>query len=257
MAVFILVECPDCHCNNVFKHGFSKDGKQRYRCENPECSRRTFILNHSHPGRTKEVKEKIIEMSQNGSGIRDTARVLKVSRTTVTKELKKKSAKIKYVNEKFLATVNPEKVEVEILLMETEACQGIKEAELDEMWSFVGKKKNQRWLWHAIDKLTGKVLAYVFGRRKDEIFLKLKKLLEPFGIKHYCTDGYGAYQRHLPEDKHEISKKKTQRIEQKHTNLRTRIKRLQRKTICFSKSEEMHDTVIGIFINKYEFGMEL
>ncbi len=60
------------------------------------------------------------------------------------------------------------------------------------MWSFVGNKKNQRWLWHAIDRLTEQVLAYVFGRRKDEVFLELKKLLEPFGIKHYCIDGLGA-----------------------------------------------------------------
>lgn len=89
MAVFIPVLCPDCHSDDVKKHGFSPDKKQRYRCENPQCSRRTFILNHSHPGRTKEVKQKIIEMSQNGSGIRDTARVLKISQTTVIKELKK------------------------------------------------------------------------------------------------------------------------------------------------------------------------
>jgi hypothetical protein len=47
------------------------------------------------------------------------------------------------------------------------------------MWSFVGKKGNQRWLWHAIDHHTGKVLAYVFGRRKDEVFLQLKALLIP------------------------------------------------------------------------------
>lgn len=154
-------------------------------------------------------------------------------------------------------TINPERVEVEVLLMESESVKGIKDTELDEMWSFVGKKKNQRWLWHAIDRLTGQVLAYVFGRRKDEVFLKLKKLLEPFGIKHYCTDGLGAYRRHLPEDKHEIGKKKTQRIEQKHIRLRTRIKRLQRRTICFSKTEEMHDLVIGLFINKYEFGLNL
>ena len=59
--------------------------------------------------------------------------------------------------------------------MESKETPGIQEAELDEMWSYVGKKKNQRWLWHAIDRLTGLVLAYVFGRRKDEVFLKLKK----------------------------------------------------------------------------------
>ncbi len=63
-----------------------------------------------------------------------------------------------------------------------------------------------------------------------------------FGIKHYCTDGLGTYRRHLPEDRHEIGKKKTQKTEQKHIRLRTRIKRLQRKTICFSKTEEMPET---------------
>ena len=125
------------------------------------------------------------------------------------------------------------------------------------MWSFVGKKKNQRWLWHAIDHATGKVLAYVFGKRQDQVFLKLKKLLEPFGIKKYYTDGWGAYDRNLPAEQHEIGKKNTQKIEQKHIRLRTRIKRLARKTICFSKSEEMHDLVIGLFINRYEFGISI
>jgi insertion element IS1 protein InsB len=44
----------------------------------------------------------------------------------------------------------------------------IEDAEVDEMWSYVGKKQEQRWLWHAIDHWSGKVLVYVFGRRKDE-----------------------------------------------------------------------------------------
>jgi len=48
---------------------------------------------------------------------------------------------------------------------------------MDEMWSFVGNKGNPRWLWHAIDHHTGKVLAYVFGRRQDTVFLQLKALL--------------------------------------------------------------------------------
>jgi insertion element IS1 protein InsB len=55
-------------------------------------------------------------------------------------------------------------------------------SELDEMWSYVGKKKEQRWLWHAIDHHSGTVLAYVFGRREDDVFLQLKALLEPFGL---------------------------------------------------------------------------
>jgi insertion element IS1 protein InsB len=101
---------------------------------------------------------------------------------------------------------------------------------------------------------TGKVLAYVFGRRKDEVFLSLQALLEPFGITRYYTDGWGAYDRHVDAEKHTVGKAHMQRIESKHINLRTRIKRLVRRTICFSKTERMHDLVIGLFINRYEFG---
>ncbi len=128
------------------------------------------------------------------------------------------------------------------------------DSELDEMWSYVGNKENPRWLWHAIERHSGKVLAYVFGRRKDEVFLQLKTLLEPFGITRFYTDDWGAYKRHLEANQHEVGKKNTQKIENKHLNLRTRIKRLARKTICFSKSIVMHDIVIGLFINRYEFG---
>src|SRR5688500_1741500 len=121
------------------------------------------------------------------------------------------------------------------------------------MWAYVARKSNPRWLWHAIDHLTGQVLAYVFGRRKDEVFLKLKALLEPFGITKYDTDGWGSYQRHIDADEHQVGKANTQKIESKQINLRTRIKRLMRRTICFSKTERMHDLIIGLFINRYEF----
>ena len=50
-------------------------------------------------------------------------------------------------------------------------------------------------------------------------------------------------------------KRNTQQIERKHLTLRTRIKRLMRKTICFSRSTQMHDIVIGLFVNRYEFGL--
>jgi len=127
-------------------------------------------------------------------------------------------------------------------------------SELDEMWSYVGKKAEPRWLWHAIDHYTGKVLAYVFGRRKDTVFLEIRALLEPFGITRFYTDGWGTYERHIAPEQHVVGKQHTQTIESKHINLRTRIKRLVRRTICFSKTTTMHDLVIGLFINRYEFG---
>ena len=61
--------------------------------------------------------------------------------------------------------MEPDEVEVVIRLAE--------EAEIDELWSYVGRQNDQRWLWHAIDHRYEKVLAYVFGHRKDEVFLKL------------------------------------------------------------------------------------
>lgn len=140
------------------------------------------------------------------------------------------------------------------------------------MESYVGKKKYQRWLWHAIDHKTGAILAFVLGRRQDRMFLKLKKLLKPFGITKFYTDNLKAYERHLSKDERIVSKYKMQKIERKHLTLseeacgrsvrrlprlRTRIKRLQRKTICFSKIVPMHDLVIGLYINQYEFGREI
>jgi insertion element IS1 protein InsB len=74
----------------------------------------------------------------------------------------------------------------------------VEAAGVDEMWSFVKSKAQQRWLWHAIDHLTGVILAYAFGRRADEVFGELQKLLKPFGLVHFYTDTAGVYVLHLP-----------------------------------------------------------
>jgi len=158
---------------------------------------------------------------------------------------------LKTVNEARLLELEPTQTVVRL-------CQWEEiEAELDEMWSFVGSKQHQRWLWHAIDHITGEVLAYVLAEHKDTAFLELKALLEPFGITQFYTDGWGAYERHLEPVFHPVGKAYTQTIERKHLTLRTRIKRLARKTICFSKSEWLHDVVIGLFINRFEFGLSI
>ena len=128
---------------------------------------------------------------------------------------------------------------------------------MDEQWSFVQKKENQRWLWHAVDHNTNTVIAFVLGKRTDEAFKELQSLLEPLGIEKYYTDNWGAYERNLPAEKHEVGKTNTQKIERKNLNFRTWIKRLARKTICFSKLEKMHDIVIGLLINRMEFGIDI
>jgi insertion element IS1 protein InsB len=91
--------------------------------------------------------------------------------------------------------------------------------EADEMWSYVQRKSQQRWLWHAIDHETGKILAYVLADHKDAAFLQLKALLEPFGISQYYTDDWGADHRHLTPAVHTVGKRNTQKIERKHLTL--------------------------------------
>ncbi|WP_250124852.1 IS1-like element transposase [Chroococcidiopsis sp. CCMEE 29] len=89
MTVWLAVVCPDCGLDDIIKHGKSPEGKQRYLCRNSDCLRRTFVLDTQQPGRKREVKQKIVDMAVNGSGVRDTARVLHVSPATVIRELKK------------------------------------------------------------------------------------------------------------------------------------------------------------------------
>src|SRR5262245_54193287 len=86
------LHCPYCHGTDIVRHGTTPEGKQRYRCRACPDRGRTFLLAYSYPGQSQHVKHQIVEMVMNASGIRDTARVLHVSPTTVIKELKKRTA---------------------------------------------------------------------------------------------------------------------------------------------------------------------
>ena len=88
--VFISVLCPGCGGLDVIKHGKLPSGEQRYHCKDSNCEQKTFILHYQYKGCLPDVKTKIVDMAMNTSGIRDTARVLKISPTTVINELKKK-----------------------------------------------------------------------------------------------------------------------------------------------------------------------
>ena len=95
------------------------------------------------------------------------------------------------MNEPLLQVLHPEQVEVEVCRAEELDRRRGLTSELDDMWSYVQSKANQRWLWHAIDHHTGKVLAYVFGRRKDDVFLKLQQRLAPLGISRPSSIRWG------------------------------------------------------------------
>nr|QIQ12384.1 Mobile element protein [Klebsiella pneumoniae] len=104
-------------------------------------------------------------------------------------------------------------------------------AEMDEQWGYVGAKSRQRWLFYAYDRLRKTVVAHVFGERT------------------MATLGRLMYESRLKGKLHVISKRYTQRIERHNLNLRQHLARLGRKSLSFSKSVELHDKVIGHYLN--------
>ena len=87
--VTIPVQCPHGHSTEVIKAGKQATGSQRYQCQNGQCARRIFLLQYQDRGRGPEVRRQVVDMAMNGSGVRDTARVLRISPTTVIDVLKK------------------------------------------------------------------------------------------------------------------------------------------------------------------------
>ena len=126
---------------------------------------------------------------------------------------------------------------------------------MDEMWSRVRSKNQSCWLWHAINHDNGDVVAYVLGSRKIQSLEKLTTLISNLNlnISHIYTDNNFSYQEVIPRNILKIGKQNTQKIERKHLTFRSRLKRLARKTICYSKSFEMHSILLGLLINLTEF----
>ncbi|OKV58217.1 transposase [Escherichia coli] len=122
-------------------------------------------------------------------------------------------------------------------------------AEMDEQWGYVGAKSRQRWLFYAYDSLRKTVVAHVFGERTMATLGRLMSLLSPFDVVIWMTDGWPLYESRLKGKLHVISKRYTQRIERHNLNLRQHLARLGRKSLSFSKSVELHDKVIGHYLN--------
>jgi transposase-like protein len=87
--VSVPVQCPYCQSTEVIKAGKQANGAQRYQCHNEQCARRIFLLQYQDRGRIPEIRRQVVDLALNGSGIRDTARVLRISPTTVIAVLKK------------------------------------------------------------------------------------------------------------------------------------------------------------------------
>ena len=123
---------------------------------------------------------------------------------------------------------------------------------MDEQWGYVGAKSRQRWLFYAYDRIRKTVVAHVSGERTLATLATLERLpglLSAFEVVVWMTDDWPLYESRLKGELHVISKRYTQRIERHNLNLRQHLARLGRKSLSFSKSVELHDKVIGHYLN--------
>ncbi|HGY6825059.1 TPA: IS1 family transposase, partial [Escherichia coli] len=116
-------------------------------------------------------------------------------------------------------------------------------------WDYVGAKSPQSWLFYAYDRMRRTVVAHVFRERTMTTLERLLSLLSVFEVVIWMTDGWSLYESRLKERLHVISKRYTQRIERHNLNLRQHLARLGRKSLSFSKSVELHEKVIGHYLN--------
>jgi insertion element IS1 protein InsB len=119
--------------------------------------------------------------------------------------------------------------------------------QIDEVWSFVGRKNNKHWLLYAYALETKEVLAFVCGSRSRTTVRRLYKHLSGLTIGSYDTDHWKAFKTVFPEDRHCIGKEYTKHVEGVNTSRRARNKHFVRRTIRFSPSKEHHEYSLNLY----------
>jgi IS1 family transposase len=118
--------------------------------------------------------------------------------------------------------------------------------EVDELWTYIGRKENEHWVAYALDK-ERKVIDFVVGKRSVST---LRQLIDPLlasGVKKIRTDRLTHYLRLIPKERHYRSPYGINHIERKNLTLRTHLKRLSRRTICFSRKLAMLGNCLRIY----------
>ncbi len=127
--------------------------------------------------------------------------------------------------------------------------------ELDELWSFVDSKANKRWVWIALARDTRQVVAYAIGDRSGRTCRRLwERIPESYKRGRSYSDLWEAYQGVIPEERHEAVGKESgelAHVERWNNTLRQCLARFVRRTLSFSKSDEMNEVCLKLFLHRY------
>ena len=107
------------------------------------------------------------------------------------------------------------------------------------MWHYMKKKRQKLWIWKALDRDTGQLLDWEWGRRDKATVTKMGDRLTPWDVQLYCTDKGRTYASIISQEKLVQSQTTTHTIERNHCRQRHWFGRFKRKSIIVSKSQEM------------------
>jgi len=215
------MKCSRCNGAAV-KNGRSKAGVQRYSCK--EC-KKYWQANYLYKACEDYVDQHIMALKKESCGMRSISRILKISLVTVIKRIK----------------------DIAKTIVRPFAISKGKEYEVDEMRTYIGNKKRLYWIVYALRKDTNEVVDFKVGKRTSKTLSRVLDTLLLSEAKQVCTDGYALYKTLLPAEIHHRRKYNINHIERKNLSIRTHLKRLSRKTICFSKSKEMLESCLKIY----------
>lgn len=214
-----------CRCvgeiKNMIKYGKTKSGVQRYICK--QC-RKTRVENYTYQAYKSDMDKNIIQFTKEGLGIRSTARLLKISTTTLLKRI----------------------VSIARNIHQPIISKG-KTYEVDEMCTYIGNKRNFIWLVYALEKNSKNVVSFNVGKRTNKTLSCVLDTLKLSEAKKIFTDRLKNYRYLINEELHSVKRFGTNHIERKNLTLRTNLKRLNRRTICFSKSLVIFMAVLKIY----------
>lgn len=205
----------------MIKYGKTKSGNQRYICKG--C-KRTRVGNYVYQAYKPDVDKNIIQFTKEGLGIRSASRILKISTTTLLKR---------------------------IVLIAKNISQPIisrgKSYEVDEICTYIRHKQNFIWLVYALEKDSKKVVSFNVGKRTNKTLSRVLDTLKLSEAKKIFTDKLKNYKYLIDSKLHSVKRFGTNHIERQNLTLRIHLKRLNRRTICFSKSLIVLISVLKIY----------
>ena len=170
------------------------------------------------------INADIVAHVKEGCGIRSIARLLHIAAGTVLYRIQKIAGSIK----------KP------AIMME-------RVYEVDELKTYIKNKTKDCWVIYAIDKQTRQVMDLKVGGRTKKNLKRVTDTLLLANCKQIFTDGLGLYRQIIPAALHKVRRYGTNHIERKNLTIRTRLKRLNRKSIAFSKSLLMLEACLKIY----------